>query len=181
MMYLDTGTYQYAAIDDLQILEKPYGAGEFSMVILLPQNGPRSLSALEAVLTETSLVKWLGAQSLETLQLYLPRFKLQTGYELRGVLEALGLRRAFDPSAADFSGMCTTENLALDKVIHKAFVEVDELGTRAAAVTAGSGFMGGSPPRPLVFRVDHPFVFLIRDNRTGGILFIGRVVNPAAA
>jgi serpin B len=181
MMRLHHETCLYAAIDGLQILDKTYGDGEFSMVILLPDQVPGSLAKLESSLTSDNLARWLGALSPENIQIAVPRFNLETGYDLSDVLKSLGMKRAFEPAAADFSGMCDTQEIALGKILHKSYGAVDELGTQAAGATRAFGYLREVPRKPQLFRADRPFVFLIRDNRTGAILFIGRVVNPKEA
>jgi serpin B len=107
----------------------------------------------------------------------LPKFKVTAEFSLKDALSRLGMPIAFDRVKADFSGIATREKLHISAVVHKAFVDVNELGTEAAAATAvGVGTL--SLPPPATFRADRPFVYLIRDNRTGSILFMGRVVNP---
>ena len=112
--------------------------------------------------------------------MFLPRFKLTAQFSLADVLADLGMHQAFDRDAADLSGISTPEQLSISAVLHKAFVDVNEEGTEAAAATGSHrrhacGMVGPSPP---VFRADHPFLFLIRDTRSGSILFVGRVDNP---
>jgi serpin B len=110
---------------------------------------------------------------------YLPKFKMTTGpLELKGILKAMGMKDAFS-MAADFSGMSGNKDLFVSNVLHKAFMAVDEKGTEAAAATAVVVTLKEEPAASPVFRADHPFVFVIKDNRSGSILFIGRVVNPA--
>jgi serpin B len=112
--------------------------------------------------------------------LTLPKFKMTSQFELAGALNALGMKQAFQEGAADFSGMTGKRDLWISAAVHKAFVDVNEEGTEAAAATAigmRSMAMAYEPP-PIVFRVDHPFVFFIRDNRSGAILFMGRVSDP---
>jgi serpin B len=107
---------------------------------------------------------------------------METEYRLPGTLSAMGMPTAFMEGAADFSGMDGTKNLYISDVIHKAFIDVNEEGTEAAAATAvvmrAKGVAPGSLP---VFRADHPFVFLIQDRDTGTILFVGRVADPCGA
>lgn len=110
----------------------------------------------------------------------LPRFKLTSQFQLADVLKSMGMPLAFTPDRADFSGMDGRRDLFVSAVIHKAYVEVNEEGTEAAAAT---GIAVGAtavmiPKEPPVFRADHPFLFLIRENRTGSLLFLGRLVNP---
>ena len=104
----------------------------------------------------------------------MPKFSFSSGFSLRETLSGLGMPHAFSPEA-DFSGMDGTRDLWLNEVYHKAFIKVDEWGTEAAAASA----VVGSWSLPHELRIDHPFIFLIRDLRTGAILFLGRVLNPA--
>ena len=116
------------------------------------------------------------------MQVFFPRFKLESGFELKKTLISMGMKQAFSAHEADFSGMNgPPSDLCIGAVIHKAFVDVNEEGTEAAAATAVlMTFTGRVFDVPIpVFRADHPFLFLIRDNRTGSILFMGRVTNPA--
>ena len=112
----------------------------------------------------------------------LPRFKTTKQLQLSDMLKAMGMPAAFDPAAADFSGMTGNRDLFISAVIHKAFVDVNEEGTEAAAATAVTMMPMAAPVRehkePPVFRADHPFVFLIKDNRTDSILFLGRITDP---
>jgi serpin B len=115
----------------------------------------------------------------------LPRFAVDTGATLRPILEALGMESAFDPGAADFSGMAdldaTGEELYVDDVYHDATVTVDETGTEAAAATAAVIDFTSAPPTEFEFVADRPFLFAIRDRPTGAVLFLGRVVDAGAA
>ena len=155
-----------------QAVELPYTQEELSMVVLLPalagfRTFERALDAerLEGILRE--LESW-------DLHLVMPKFSFSSGFSLRETLSGLGMPHAFSPEA-DFSGMDGTRDLWLNEVYHKAFIEVNEWGTEAAAASA----VAGSWSLPYELRIDHPFIFLIRDLRTGAILFLGRVLNPA--
>ena len=187
MMSMGDIRCRYAEIEDagLQILEKPYDEWfSLSMVILLPKRESGSLVRLEADLTEEKLAAWFDQLQSGMVMIYMPKFRMEASYSLRKQLMDLGMRSAFDwdPNVTDFSGMDGTRNLFLQDVLHKAYVDVDERGTEAAAATAIVGGFGGggamSLAKPPVFRADHPFVFLIRDNRTGSILFLGRFCGP---
>jgi serpin B len=172
--------FQYGAVDNLQILELPYGDGSLSMVVLLPKEID-GLTNLEANLTFQKLQRWTESVKHEDeVKVYLPKFKTTAEFMLSGTLQVMGMESAFDPKTADFSGMTDAEDLFISAVIHKAFVDVNEEGTEAAAATgiavAGAAFE--EPKEPPVFRADHPFVFMIRDNRNGAILFLGRITNP---
>jgi serpin B len=172
--YLDAGD------DGFQLLELPYTGSTLSMVVLLPKQAD-GLEQLESTLNAVKLDGWIGKLApSQKVEVFLPRFKLDFGLELGGTLKELGMPLAFGPQA-DFSGITTSRHLYLSAVIHKAFVEVNEEGTEAAAATAiimtRSSIMAPQRP-PVVFRADHPFLFLIRDIRSGSILFLGRVANP---
>ncbi len=169
--------FRYWAGDGLKVLELPYGKGDLAMLLLLPDE-LEGLSALEAKLTTENLSRWQLGLRNQDVRIDLPRFKLTSEFELADVLKAMGMTRAFTPREADLSGMSSEEELFLSAVIHKAFVDVNEEGTEAAAATAVGVFAAAAIRQPTVFRADHPFVFLIRDNRTGSILFLGRLVNP---
>ena len=112
------------------------------------------------------------------VETYLPQFKLTEQFQLDSVLAELGMPSAFVPRRADFSGRNGKRDLFISAAIHKAFVDVNEEGTEAAAATAAVIPQSTFTPEPTVFRADHPFVFMIRANRTGSILFMGRVTNP---
>jgi serine protease inhibitor len=174
MMY-QKGDFKYVETESFQALELPYVGDELSMVILLPHK-MEGLADLEKSLTSDNLNKCLTGLRKQEVSVYLPKFKMTSEFRLEEVLESMGMPDAFS-SRADFSGMTGRKDLDISKVIHKAFVEVNEEGTEAAAATAVVMVRGG-PRKPRVFRADHPFIFLIRDNPSGSILFLGRVANP---
>src|SRR5262249_42894005 len=123
------------------------------------------------------LAGWLAKAREEEVEVTLPKFKTTSKFDLNDQLAALGMKKAFIAGQANFSGMNGKEDLYLGFVVHKAYVDVNEEGTEAAAAT-GVGVKALALPKYPVFRADHPFVFLIRDTHTGGILFLGRLVNP---
>ena len=171
--------FNYAENDQVQILEMPYTGGDLSMVVLLPKPG-YELAKLESMLRPEVIRSWLSQLSKEKVEVFLPRFKLEERFVLNEELQGLGMIDAFDKVAADFSGMTPGPDLYISMVIHKAFVEVNEEGTEAAAATAV--IMDAKAmilDEPHVFRADRPFVFLVRDLRSGSILFMGRLANPA--
>jgi serpin B len=177
-MMNQTGAFQYGENADLQVLELPYVGGELSMVILLPKKVD-GLPALEKKLTARDVQKWASAlEHADEVEIDMPKFTFTTQIALKGVLSSMGMPLAFSDEA-DFSGITTQHEQKLYESIHQAFVDVNEEGTEAAAVT---GHIGGNAPGPVprhvVFRADHPFLFLIQDKRTGAILFLGRVANP---
>jgi serine protease inhibitor len=171
-------TAGYAEFDGLQLLELPYTGDEVAMVILLPRRVD-GLAELEATLTAEQLARWLGAMRRREVEVFLPRYSVSQGLRLDQALRALGMTDAFDPDRADLSGMDGNRHwLYIAAVLHKAFVDVNEEGTAAAAATAVVVAMRALPKPPPVVRADHPFLFLIRARRSGSILFLGRVVNP---
>ncbi|MBP6469803.1 MAG: serpin family protein [Chloroflexi bacterium] len=170
-----TATFAYGEGEGLQIVSLPYVGDDLSMLLLLPRERD-GLAALEENLTAANLARWGGSLRPSEVDLFLPRFETTFSVCLNDALQALGMVDAFGP--ADFSGMTGGGGLFISAVLHKAFIKVNEEGTEAAAATAV--IMSESiPPPPPVFRADHPFVFLIRENRTGSLLFLGRVANPA--
>jgi serpin B len=175
-----TQTYRYAEDNTLQALELPYKGNELAMLVLLPKM-PDGLAALEQSLSAQQIVDLRAKLRPQKVNAYLPRFKLETSFALKGTLTALGMKTPFSP-AADFSGMDGEKDLYLSAVIHKAFVDVNEEGTEAAAATGAiMALRSARIERPPVeFRADHPFVFMICDKRDGGILFLGRMTNPTA-
>ncbi len=177
-MMHQTRSFGYQAADGLQVLEMPYVDGKLSMLVLLPKE-IEGLPALEEKLTAENLRQWTTGLRRQRVIVYLPRFKLTSQFGLNDALQAMGMTLAFDDLKADFSRMSPGEGLYISAVVHKAFVDVNEEGTEAAAATgvimAPRAAIVDEPP---TFRADHPFLFLIRDNQTGSILFIGRVANP---
>ena len=171
-----TGQFLYREDSDLQVLELPYLGNELSMLILLPRKID-GLPAMENSLTEERLSAVMLKRLPVRVQVFLPRFKMSSSFSLIEPLRGLGMELPFT-DRADFSGMDGNEDLFISTVVHKAYVDVNEKGTEAAAAT-GVGMMPTSVPlRPKEFRADHPFLFLIRHQTSGSILFIGRVQNP---
>lgn len=173
-----SGEYGYAEIDGVQVLSLPYGGEELSMVVVLPRDA-RALAALERDLTLEQLQRWARGGRRQEVHVFLPRFKIESQFSLGEALQAMGMTDAFSDDA-DLSGIAQAEQLAISAVLHKAFVDVNEEGTEAAAATAVIVGVTAAPPQsePPVFRADHPFLFLIRENRSGAILFLGRVSAP---
>ena len=137
------------------------------------------LGRLESSLSLAKLDGWLNSLAQRRVEVSLPRFKLTAECELKDALSALGMPAAFVAGQADFSGITGTRDLVISAVVHKAFVEVEEKGTEAAAATGVVMARASiAMAAPAVFRADHPFLFLIRDNRNGSILFLGRLVRP---
>ncbi len=171
-------SFRYAQGDGLQALELPYAGRQLSMLILLPDEG--RLDQAQASLDPEKLDALIAGLQYQDVKLWLPKFKFEYALALNDSLKQMGMLDAFDPNKADFSGMDGARDLYIGAVLHKAFVAVDEAGTEAAAATVViMPAMALAPGSPIEFRVDRPFLFLIRDNPSGAILFIGRVTNPA--
>lgn len=184
-----TGTFRYLDGGAFQALAIPYKGKELSMVIFLPKQ-PDGLTAFEQTLTPDNLQQWLGhLNATSRVIVTLSRFKMTKPIRLREMLEALGIKQAFDGRNANFSEMASKDEmpkagtLYIGAVVHDAFVAVDEKGTKAAAATGvGLDILAMTPlvpsPQSIIFRADHPFLFVIRDNGSNIILFMGRVARP---
>ncbi len=178
MMTKGKDKHKLLAGEGFQALELPYKGDELSMVIFLPAKVD-GLADFEKKLTSKKLAGWLAAlekRGKEKVIVSLPRFEMTSEFKLNDALKKMGMTDAFDEVKADFSGM-SDEDLLIDAVLHKAFVKVDEVGTEAAAATAVV-MAPKSAPRFDRFTADHPFLFLIRDGKSGSILFLGRVIDP---
>jgi len=165
----------YAAGEGYQAVSLPYDGRELEMIVLLPDGGKfaefeKSLDAGRA----GSIIKDIVPKQVA---LSLPRFKFESEFSLGNVLADMGMPVAFS-SQADFSGMTGNHELSISRVVHKAFVGVDEAGTEAAAATAVIMRATAMPVTPQEVTIDRPFIFLIRDIQTGSVIFVGRVVNP---
>lgn len=169
----EEAVFDYAQLDDVQILSLPYKGEEVAMTIILPDRG--QLEAVEASLSLEQLNYYRSALNRQRVDVYLPRFKLDTKYIMNDDLSDLGMPSAFS-SQADFSGLTGARDLYISAVIHQAFVEVNEEGTEAAAATGVVMQELAIMDLP-VFRADRPFIFLIEHLETGAILFMGRVVD----
>ena len=185
------GVFRYGAWEDLEILELPYAGGGASAFILLParsdaESGESAeavspLERLEDTLTAAGLDDRLSALSRQQLKIYLPRFSITSNLSLSGLLQEVGMSLPFQPGA-DFSGITDADQLNIGEVLQDARIDFDEGGTEAAVVTVvtviGRGISQKPPPPPPVFKADRPFMFLVRENTTGSILFMGRVTEP---
>jgi serpin B len=173
------GGYSYYDGVTFQMVELPYEGNELSMVVLLPKTID-GLPALEKSFTAANLSTWLGKLApAPKVNLVLPRFTMTDSFDLGGTLSAMGMAQAFGDSA-DFSGMTGKPLFKISRAVHKAYVDVNETGTEAAAATAvmmvGESMMENQTI--IAFDADHPFLFLIRDTTTGSILFLGRLTDP---
>ncbi len=182
-MMRQTAWFPVAKAAGCRLLRLPY-AGGFEMVVVLPRR-TAGLAELERTLSAEKLAEWLGAIDSATtdyLALELPKFKTSAQPDCMKALKQNGVTAAFDRNAADFSGISSDPGLAVGEVLQKSVIDVNEQGTEAVAegyvVCLALG--GGEPklPTPKPFKVDHPFLFLIRETRTGAILFMGRIIDP---
>jgi serpin B len=173
-MMKETAGFGYAEGDGYQAVELPYDGDELSMVILLPDEN--EFEDLESSIDSEFLKSAVGGIKRSRLALTLPKFEIQSEFGLADRLADMGMPAAFS-DGADFSGMSGAGDLFLTDVVHQAFITIDEAGTEAAAATAVGVGITSLPPE---LEINRPFVFLIRDTQTGAILFLGRVLNPAA-
>ena len=169
--------FAYGKGDGWQAVELPYARDELAMLVILPDEGrfAEIEGRLNSGLVETA------AAALTTgseVQLTIPAFEFRTQTGLADALKALGMEKAFDSQTADFSGMTRQERLYISKVVHEAYIAVDEEGTEAAAATAVIARVTAGPMETVQMRIDRPFIFALRDRDTGAILFLGRVTDP---
>ena len=171
--------HRYLVNDVFQAVDLPYGDGGFSMTIFLPHRNLHT-DDIMAQLDQEKYGLWISSLSFpkDSFDIYIPKFKLEYELKLNEALKTLGMGIAFDPGGADFSKMYKDVRVWIDRVKHKTFVEVNEEGTEAAAVTSVGMRPESWPPYYSGFRADRPFVFVIRENQSGVILFIGKIVEP---
>lgn len=175
-----SGKYRYLKGDNFQAVRIPYGSGRVSMYVFLPDESS-SLDTFTEGLTALNWTQWTGRFIETDGSLALPRFKLEYERSLNEDLKSLGMAVAFDRERADFSGISTGDDAGcIGDVLHKAFIDVDEKGSEAAAVTKVEMLILSAPPpqKPFIMRVDRPFFVAIRDDGTGAVLFMGVVVEP---
>jgi serpin B len=169
--------FGYAEADGIQILEMPYEGAKLSMLVLLPKAG--ETARLEKLLSPAKLAEWRQALQTKRVNVTLPKFTVNTKYELNDTLAGLGMPTAFT-AEADFTGIEPKRELFIQLVVHQAFVEVNEEGTEAAAATGvAMGLTSAPMPQPIPdFTADHPFIYLIVEREHGAILFLGRLDKP---
>ncbi|MBA3531687.1 MAG: serpin family protein [Ardenticatenales bacterium] len=175
MMHQD-GSFRYGAGEGYQIIELPYAGSDMAMIVLLPAED--HFQSFEESIDAARVDEMVQGLEHQSMALTLPKFTYESEFALSEALSNLGMPSAFSASQADFSGMDGTRNLVISEVIHKAFVAVDEEGTEAAAATAVVMAETSAMIPDLEVTVDRPFLFLIRDNATGTLLFAGRVLDP---
>jgi serpin B len=171
------GFYSYGESKTTQVLDLPYADRSLSMIIFLPK-AATGLPALEHALNPSSFRQMMAWVKPQVVNVFLPRFHFSSGFRLADTLQAMGMTDAFSADFAKFSGVAD-KGLFIGAVQQKAYLAVDEAGTEAAAATVVVNSESGLPASPMMFRADHPFLFVIRHNDTGAILFMGRVVNPS--
>ena len=177
-----TDTMSYAENDEVRLVELPYKDSDLTMLIALPQKAS-ALGAIEAQLDGGRVDAWAKALTSTKVTLSLPKFTFTWGRSVKPELDALGIRLAFGEKA-DFSLLASpkSEPLYVSDVFHKGFVLVDESGTEAAAATGVvMSTRSLTVEKLVVLKIDHPFLFFVRNGKTGDVLFTGRVANPAGA
>lgn len=171
-MDLSRTDLKYARDDQVSVLELPYKGDSISMLILLPERMD-GLRSLEKSITVEKLSQWRDHMKTVEISVSIPKFSMETDYDLKKYLSDMGMNDAFDSMNADLSGISGAKGLFVGGAIHKAFVDINEEGTEAAAATGMAVLQSG-----FSFRADHPFLFVIQDNNTGQILFMGRIMDP---
>jgi len=172
-------TLNYMRNDLFRAVEMPYGRGNYTMVCMLP-NEELKVEDVVGEMNAENWNQWMQAMDSAGVQVHLPRFKFEYEKKLNELLQAMGMEEAFDPGRSDFSGINPDrDDLHISEVMHKTFIEVDEKGTEAAAVTSVTmSTTSADPGGPVVVKFDKPFVFAIREVTTGTIVFVGKVVEP---
>lgn len=175
-MMSQESSLSYYRGESFQAVDLPYGDGAFSMLILLPNEGT-DVNSLIVELTDSVLVSVVDSMDVKSGEIYLPRFSIEYEKTLNDALTSLGMKDAFAPGIADLSGIDGKRDLYISDVEHKTLVEVNEEGTVAVGVTSIGIRVTAFTPDRLVFRVDRPFVFAIRERASNTILFIGRITD----
>jgi len=173
------GTFGYGVHDGVQVLRMPYQGDRLSMLVILPTERD-GIGKMEGRLSADLLREWRDTLQETEVTVSFPKFEAKTTYDLIGHLKSLGVVDVFDETAADLSGIASTlfENLYVKKAVHGAYVQVNEEGTEAAAVTAMLIYADDATSGPPSFVADRPFMFLIQDDESGAVLFMGRVSDP---
>ncbi len=176
LMHQPETNMRYFENERFQAVDLPYGDSIYSMSVFLPKEG-FGVADIVGELSAESWENWLTQFTPTNIELLLPKFEMEYEIKLKGTLPTMGMPLAFT-DFADFSQMIEGGGVKIDDVIHKAFIEVDEEGTEAAAVTVVVVVETSAPQYP-TFKADHPFFFVIHDNKTNSILFMGQLMNPA--
>ena len=177
MMKMNGTSLSYLQGEDYQAVALPYLSRDFSMLLVVPDEG--QFTSVEASLDAETLLDLMGQMQSTQVKLQMPKFDIEMAANANDALVTLGMGEAFDPDAADFSGITEEDKLYITDVLHKATITVDESGTEAAAATSViMGIKSAMPEEPVSLVIDRPFLYLIRHEPTGTILFMGRVVEP---
>ncbi|NXS36650.1 SERP3 protein, partial [Pomatostomus ruficeps] len=169
------GQFQTAALEAFSVVELPYLGEKLSMFLVLPSHKRTPLSQIESHLSAKTITLWANGLKRTKMDIFLPRFSIQSLFDLKTAFSALGIRDAFDPITANFKGISEKDSLYISEAIHKAEIEVTEDGTKASGATAMVLLKRSRTP---IFKADRPFMFFLRQANTGSVLFIGRVTNP---
>ena len=162
--------------EEVHMIDLPYGDSLFSMTVMMPADNEKMIDDFIAQdLTKDNFDRWLTNLSGRDMPLNLPRFELEYKIKMNDILKTMGMEAPFNPNVADFTKINSEADLYISEVMHKTFVKVDEKGTEAAAVTSVGV---GVTSMPQTFSVNRPFVFMIREQNSGAILFMGKVKNP---
>lgn len=176
-MMSQTESFKYTHGGGYEAIKLPYQGENMSMLIFMPTEG--QFGDFENSLSSGTLENIIREMESEKIALRMPKFEFKASLKLANVLSDMGMPAAFDETVANFSGITGDRSLFIDQVLHKAFVSVDENGTEAAAATAVV-MPTSAPVSPVELSLDHPFIFMIRDDETESILFLGRMLDPTA-
>ena len=171
--------FKYASLNGAQILEMPYKGDRLSMLVILPEDA-NGIKQLEESISTEQIKQWKDNLTLQQVIVSMPKFETRTHYKLNTPLKELGMPTVFDLYGANLFdiGSSIKGNLYVESAIHDAYVKVNEEGTEAAAVTTIIMMIESAPPQPPSFIADHPFIFIIQDDSSGTILFMGRISDP---
>jgi serine protease inhibitor len=177
-MMAQSGTYEYLQEEGFQAIRLPYGDGQMSMLVILPEESSTLDDLHDKLWADHS--RWRQPFQQKRGEIKLPRFKIEYGEQLKETLKSMGMTLAFDANKANFSGMAPVPpNLFISAVNHKTFVEVNEKGTEAAGATSAHVSVTSAPiDKPFQMTINRPFFFAIEDRQTGAWLFVGSIVEP---
>jgi serpin B len=169
--------FAYSSNKNFQAINMPYKNSDLSMVVIMPS--VEQFDEFEKTLNAQKIEEIISTLQEQSIDLTFPKFKFETDFSFVEPLVKLGILNAFAPLSANFSGIDGTREIFISNIIQKAYISVDEFGTEAAAATAATmKTTAMKTDSPLVVNIDHPFIFIIRNQKTGTILFIGRLLNP---
>jgi serpin B len=175
-MMTQSGNFAYLQGDGFQAVSLPYKGNKLSMLILLPDQG--SFDQIKNELNADQFSSILNNLQNAEVDLSMPKYKIESSFGLKDALSEMGMPDAFEPGLADLSGMDGTKDLYISAIEHKAYIDVDENGTEAAAATAIVVGLTSMPVEVNKLKIDRPFMYFILDNESGSILFMGHVLDP---